>query len=288
MKVLIVTPPFTQLNTPYPATMYLKGYLNTLGIKSRQADLGIEVIHRLFTSKIITDIFHTASMDQIASDENLLRIFQFKNRYINTIEPVLAFLSGKNRSLAYTIVSRNYLPEAHRFQNFEHSEDTFGELGIIDKSKHIATLYLEDLGDFITATIDPHFGFNRYAESISRSASSFDLLDSELKKEDSIVTTLTKQVLNEHVKAIGADLVCITCPFPGNLFSALQCGQFLKQHYSKTKVCLGGGYVNTELRSIHDERLFDYVDFVCLDDGEMPLTALIEYLVGTRPITQLK
>jgi hypothetical protein len=40
---------FRQLNTPYPATAYIKGYLNTLGIEPCQADLGIEVILRLFS-----------------------------------------------------------------------------------------------------------------------------------------------------------------------------------------------------------------------------------------------
>jgi hypothetical protein len=48
-RVLLLTPPFTQLNTPYPATAYLKGYLNRLGVVAQQADLGIEVILKLFS-----------------------------------------------------------------------------------------------------------------------------------------------------------------------------------------------------------------------------------------------
>ena len=46
--VFLITPPFTQLNTPYPATAYLKGFLNTKGIASVQSDLGIEVTLALF------------------------------------------------------------------------------------------------------------------------------------------------------------------------------------------------------------------------------------------------
>ena len=41
---------------------------------------------------------------------------------------------------------------------------------------------------------------------------------------------------------------------------------------------LGGGYVNTELRELSDPRVFDYVDFVTLDDGEAPLLALLDHL----------
>lgn len=31
-KLFLITPPFTQLNTPYPATAYIKGFLNTKNI----------------------------------------------------------------------------------------------------------------------------------------------------------------------------------------------------------------------------------------------------------------
>jgi radical SAM superfamily enzyme YgiQ (UPF0313 family) len=43
---------------------------------------------------------------------------------------------------------------------------------------------------------------------------------------------------------------------------------------------MGGGYVNTELRTLKDIRLFEYVDFILLDDGERPLLSLLEYLQG--------
>jgi hypothetical protein len=47
--ILLITPPFTQLNTPYPATAYLKGFFNTKNIPNHQMDLGIEVILELFS-----------------------------------------------------------------------------------------------------------------------------------------------------------------------------------------------------------------------------------------------
>lgn len=54
------------------------------------------------------------------------------------------------------------------------------------------------------------------------------------------------------------------------------------------KVVLGGGYANTELRTLAEPRLFDYVDFVSLDDGEAPLRSLIEHLLGQRTQLALK
>ena len=55
--VYFITPPFTQLNTPYPGTAYLKGFLNTKGISSFQSDLGIEVMLSIFSKKGLLHLF---------------------------------------------------------------------------------------------------------------------------------------------------------------------------------------------------------------------------------------
>ena len=43
-RLLLITPPFTQVNCPYPATAYLKGYLERKGFPVDQFDLSIELI----------------------------------------------------------------------------------------------------------------------------------------------------------------------------------------------------------------------------------------------------
>ena len=94
-KLLLITPPFTQLNTPYPATTYIKGYLNTLGIPSFQADLGIEVILRLFSKEGLRQIFAQAKKQQNLSS-NALRIIRLEHSYVQIIEEVITFLQHKN------------------------------------------------------------------------------------------------------------------------------------------------------------------------------------------------
>jgi hypothetical protein len=141
-NLLLITPPFTQLNTPYPATAYLKGFLNTKNISSFQMDLGIEVILELFSKKGLESIFATSS-SQLPSS-NLERIFALKQDYIHTIDSVISFLQGKNPTLARQICSGNFLPEASRFEQLDDMEYAFGTMGMQDKAKHLATLYLED------------------------------------------------------------------------------------------------------------------------------------------------
>jgi Radical SAM superfamily len=285
-RLLLLTPPFTQLNTPYPATAYLKGFLNTRGYQSYQADLGIEVVLSLFSKSGLTAVFE--SINEQPEDENLARIYNMRADYIATIEPVITFLQNKNPTLAHSIGNRSYLPEAQRFEQIEDLEWAFGTMGLHDKARHLATLYLEDIGDFIKNEVDEHFGFSRYAERLGRTASSFDEMEAALQADNTVIANLLIKHLDKKMQLAQADVVCISVPFPGNLFGALKCGQHLKAHYPNVQIVFGGGYVNTELRRVTDERLFKYIDFLSLDDGEAPLEILLEYLEGNRPNTLLK
>lgn len=286
--ILLITPPFTQLNTPYPASAYIKGYLNTLNVDAVQADLGIDVILELFSKDGLTRLFSSLPEGEFSVSGNAARIYHMHDTYINTIDPVIAFLQNKDDTLAYLISERHYLPEANRFQQLDDLEWAFGSMGMRDKARHLATLYLEDISDFIIEIVDPHFGFSRYAERLGLSATSFDPLYTESKKENSLITEMCLEKLAGLVATYKPRVVCLSVPFPGNLFSALKCGQWLKAHHPSIKVVMGGGYPNTELRSVSDVRVFEYVDYITLDDGETPLRNLLDHLAGKRELEMLK
>lgn len=287
-KILLVTPPFTQLNTPYPATAYLKGFLNTHQIDACQVDLGIEVILKLFSNNGLQNVFTQIESTQAELSDNSFRIYSLRDEYLKTIDPVISFLQNKNPTLAHSICDRSYLPEANRFEELDDLDLAFGSMGIQDKARHLATLYLEDLGDLIKEAVDPQFGFSRYAERLSQSLSSFDEMEEALQAQETIVTKILIHLLDEKIKAEDPTVIGLSVPFPGNLFAALKCGQFIKKQYPHISIILGGGYPNTELRSLSDERIFEYLDFISLDDGEAPLLFLLDFLKGKKTKTELK
>ena len=278
--ILLITPPFTQLNTPYPATVYLKGFLNTKNITTFQVDLGIEVILELFSKKSLTSIFDYAVENETISSENSQRIYALKNDYLKTIDPVIAFLQGKNKTLARQICTNAFLPEASRFEQLNELDYAFGSMGIQDKATHLATLYLEDLSDFIKECIDENFGFSRYAERLGQSANSFDNLHESLQQNKNYIDNITLKILAEKLEKTQPKLVCFSVPFPGNLYSAFRCAQFIKATYPEITVAMGGGFPNTELRSVSDVRVFDFFDFITLDDGELPVELLLKYVLN--------
>lgn len=236
-------------------------------------DLGIEVILELFSKKGLSQVFSSNFQLPTSNSE---RIFSLRNDYIKSIDSVISFLQGNNPSIARQICSGNFLPEASRFAQLDDMEWAFGTMGMQDKAKHLATLYLEDLSDFIVECVDENFGFSRYAERLGRSANSFDDLYLHLQKEPTYIDRITLEILNERVAEIQPKLVCISVPFPGNLYSAFRCAQFIKANFSNIKIAMGGGFPNTELRELKDERVFEFFDFISLDDGELPLQLIID------------
>ena len=287
--VFAITPPFTQLNTPYPATAYIKGFLNTKNISCFHADLGIEVILALFSKQGLMDLFAFIEQNPTELSENAQRIIALQDDYIHSIEAVMLFLQGKNPTLSHVICQESFLPEASRFAQLEEDLDwAFGSMGMQDKAKHLATLYLEDLSDLIMECVDAHFGFSRYAERLGRSANSFDELYGALQQDFTYIDNLLMKILAEKMIIVQPKLVLISVPFPGNLYSAFRIGQWIKKHYPETKVAMGGGFANTELRSLSDARVFEFFDFITLDDGEAPIENLLEYIEGKRPLEQLK
>ncbi|WP_426064241.1 B12-binding domain-containing radical SAM protein [Flavobacterium sp. DSP2-3-1] len=274
-KLFVITPPFTQLNTPYPATAYIKGFLNTKNIESVQADLGIEVILKLFSKEGLENVFAFTTSNNQNLTSNSQRIQALQDEYLKTINPVIAFLQGKNPTLALQICQEDFLPEASRFSQLEELDWAFGTMGTQDKAKHLATLYLEDISDFIVECVDANFGFSRYAERLGRSANSFDELYEALQQEPTYIDTVLLSILKEKIETIQPTLFLISVPFPGNLYSAFRSAQWVKKHYPNIKISMGGGFPNTELRSLSDARVFEFFDFITLDDGEMPIEELI-------------
>ncbi len=284
-EIFAITPPFTQLNTPYPATAYIKGFLNTKNISATQADLGIEVILELFSKKGLQDLFRHTELNvdnQKNISDNAKRIFALQDEYLKTIDAVIAFLQGKNPTLALQICSDDFLPQASRFLQLEELDWAFGAMGTQDKAKHLSTLYLEDISDYIVECVDENFGFSRYAERLGRSANSFDELYNALSKEPTYIDQILISVLKDKIETVQPKLFLISVPFPGNLYSAFRCAQWIKANHPEIKISMGGGFPNTELRSLSDVRVFEFFDYITLDDGELPIELLYHNI--THPI----
>ena len=146
MKLLLITPPLTQLNTPYPATTMLKAFLEAHGHCAVQVDLGIELVDRIYSREWLSRY-----ADGIGeADER-----DYMQRCSDIVELVKAFLRGQDNTLASRISNRSLLPEGPRFEQMGDLEWAFGTSGTEDKARHLATLFIEDIADYLRDRLDP-------------------------------------------------------------------------------------------------------------------------------------
>ncbi len=286
-KILLITPPFTQLNTPYPATPYLKCFLTSRGYEVFQVDLGIELIHAIFSREGFQKLFDSAKHARKKISQNSRHMITNEANYLLTIEPVMNFLQYRDNTLAQLLCNENFLPRASRFDSIPDMEWAFGNIGVNDKARFLATMYIEDVGDLIKEVITPHFGFSRYAERLGMSAHSFAPLEHALKHAENIMDVWLLALLKNHIEQYRPDVVGITIPFPGNLYAGLKCGQSIKRHFPHIKIVAGGGFVNTELRDLSEPAIFDCLDFITLDDGERPFVSILQFLQGEKSVEKL-
>jgi hypothetical protein len=296
-RVLSVIPPMTQLNTPYPSTAYLTGFLRSRGVDAVQEDLALALVLSLLCKEGLQSILKRVKSVPLPQQSQSVQSFLAQHaRYLQTVEPVIAFLQGRDATLAHRIVGRQFLPEGPRFASLDVYVDdqggdplgwAFGALGQADRAKHLATLYLNDLADVLRDAIDDRFEFVRYAESLSGSQPTFDPLAKALAAPATLVDEVLQSLTLSAVQRHKPNLVVLSVPFPGTVYAALRIAQTIKRHAPDTRIALGGGFVNTELRELKEPRLFDYVDYVSLDSGERPLLSLIEHLQGQRSLQRL-
>ena len=287
MRVLSVIPPLTQLNTPYPSTAYLTGFLRSRGIDAVQEDLALALVLRLLSRDGLLAVRECISALPVAQRTPRVQAFDRAfDRYLATIDCAVAFLQGRDPSIGHRIAGRHFLPEGSRFESLDaYIDDEGGDPA--RRARHFATLYLDDVADVLREAVDPRFEFVRYAESLAQSQASFDPMAKALAAPPNLIDNTLRELTLAAVARHAPNIVLVSTPFPGNVYGAFRIAQAIKAHDPAITTVLGGGFVNTELRELNETRVFEHFDYVTLDDGERPLLALLEHLQGQRPQDRL-
>ncbi|MEI6564790.1 MAG: radical SAM protein [bacterium] len=284
MRILLLTPPMVQVNAPYPATAHLAGFLKNTRHTVCQADAALMLALRLFSRSGILKL--TKAMSRRSRSRSVRHFIRHAPEYAATMDPAIRFLQGHDPTLALRIASRRFLPEGPRFTPLArlpvNTASPFGDGSTHDLAVYLASLYLDDVTDAIRDGVDSRFELARYAEKLAASAPSFDGIASALRRKPTLVDSMIDAITEELIRAHKPELVGMTLPFPGNVYGAFRMARYIKKQSPGTTVVMGGGYINTELRNLSEPRVFDYADFITLDDGERPLLRIIEHVENQK------
>ena len=254
-------------------------------------DLSIELFHRIFSKEGITQLFHNTKNKALKmaleaenqGDEitayNLRRYVLTKDSWINWIDKIVALLveNKSGRETLHEFVRSAHVPRGSRMETYLANLNR--EVSV-DDGYLLASLALADLADYITTVYDNNFALIRYAESICAS---------DLSKEE-ILKTTDSPVLKDYLSPLVENLIntvsasqqepsflfCVSVPFPGTFAAAMFICKQLKSTFGKNAlITLGGGYVNTALRSVNQAELATYIDCFSYDRGYSFYTELL-------------
>ena len=270
-------------------------------------DLSIELFHKIFSKEGITQLFHNTKDKALKmaleaenqGDEitayNLRRYVLTKDAWINWIDKIVALLveNKSGRETLHEFVRSAHVPRGSRMETYLANLNR--EVSV-DDGYLLASLALADLADYITTVYDNNFALIRYAESICAS---------DLSKEE-ILKTTNSPVLKDYLSPLVKNLIntvssrsqqetfsqteaaspkpqqepsflfCVSVPFPGTFAAAMFICKQLKSTFGKNAlITLGGGYVNTALRSVNQAELAAYIDCFSYDRGYSFYTELL-------------
>ena len=293
-RVLLLTPPMVQLNTPYPAVPVLAGFLRERGVPVRQADLSLEVALRLFTPETVREAA-AALARRRRLPEAALAFREQAAEYEACVAPVIAFLQGRAPELAWRFAREGSLPVGPHFRELDPDgagdpeaglDALYGPLAVADRAQLRASLFLDDLAAALAAALDPDFALARYAERLAVAAPSFSPLLRRLRAEPSRIDRILEEVLAPVLRDARPDFVGVTAPFPGTVYGAFRTAGIVRRLAPRARTALGGGYVNSELRELSDPRVFDYFDFFLYDEGFDPLLGVLGLGPRVRTLTR--
>ena len=294
MNIVIIQPPFVQLNSPYPSGAYLsnffKHHLDNFSFESQKIiqnvkwlDLSIQLFDAIFSKEGLTKLFELSEKNALKIAQNaeqngddftafnLRRYVSTKNSWINFIDQIKWILSCKNsgREVSHKFIFSANAPRGNRMDNFLSS---LKEEPTVDDARFLASLALADLADYITFAFDKNFSLIRYAEAVSTENKSFKKIEQELESPILInfyIPLLQKIFLENGLTKNQTEqtLFCITLPFAGTFVSGLSTARFIKENCSNALVAIGGGFANTELRNLQDSNFGNFFDFISFDRG---------------------
>jgi hypothetical protein len=141
--VLSVIPPMTQLNTPYPSTAYLTGFLRSRGVAAVQEDLALALVLRAARPPACARCAAGGGRLPAKSAARGAAFAAASPATWPPSAPAMAFLQGATARWRTASWAAHFLPEGPRFASLDVYVDdeggdplgwAFGALGMQDRA----------------------------------------------------------------------------------------------------------------------------------------------------------
>lgn len=261
--ILLINPPFGSINGPAISLPVLVSYLLKQGINVSAIDLSNRFYGALLTVKNIQS-------------------------GLSHIEKRFVELNPKKRLLFSEMVE--YEKIVNLFGEKEKFSSEFNEL----LSNHADLEYIrkENSTDFVSlliqlTTIKNFPEIIEFAPRLKKTNhygkyASADLIEATCDRN--FYTRIFEEILYADLLDMDAPpLVGISVSFNDQVIPAFQCAGIIKKKWPDTHITLGGSFVSIHFREISNPRIFEAVDSLVLDEGEVPLERLCREILSGKP-----
>ena len=221
------------------------------------------------------------------ASEHSQRVLAMQARYVSLSEDVIRFLQGRLNSLAYRMCHPGFLPRGKHFElnkGFDSFDGAGTTIAVHDRAKFVGTLFLYDIAEVIRELIFPYFQItlvDRYYDDFGASLHHLRAHGGRAGAPSQRHRRHAARVLRRALRHRQAR--------PRRRYRAVRAQPLLRiPHRSpRQSSCRrpprwrwAAASSTPACASRRDARVFNYVDFITLDDGEKPILNLVEHLAG--------
>ena len=261
--IVLIDPPFGSINSPSIGLPVLVSYLLKQGINIAAIDLSNRFYGSLLTEQNVqaglehlenrfTGLNHKSRLQfsEMVEYKNLLKLLLEKEKFDSELALLLSYhLDPGYIRNADNMDLVSFLIQLATIKNFPEVIEFSPRL----KKTDVLSKYSSE--DIVRAACEENFYTKIFEEILN--------------------TTLFEM---KQVPLIG-----ISISFNDQVIPAFQCAGMIKKRWPDTYITVGGSFVSIHFREINHPRIFEVVDSLVLDEGEVPLEKLCKEILSAKP-----
>jgi len=254
--ILLINPPFSYLKGPYGAIPQLAGYLKSKGIPVRAEDLGAQFSRDFLTPAAVANgARHASERFRELNDEKNLGPRQ-KVEY-NILLRVL-----REYTLRAGMINWLAMPFAD-FADIQESEAQ-AHLMLLASMPYFPEIFLADHKYMNPSRFSP-FSTRQILASTS---------------DRSHYTNLFGKAIDRLWASAPPRIAGFSIVFSNQIIPAFQMAAMIKRRDARVHITMGGPTISIFFRRLGNPDLFDLIDSLIIDDGEIPLELLYHAVGG--------
>ena len=262
MSLLLIYPPFAHPRAPHLAIPTLAGYLKAQGLAVSALDANLEFFHYFLTEANIDRGRRYAAERLVGLNQQEVLSTREKEKYLGF---ATLLQSCQDLALSWEAI---FGPEADQDPMFR--EEAFRFAAVLAAAPY-------EPEDLTLLGAIPSVQYNTPFDPFSTR----DILNGAA--QEGLLSGFYEKILPPVLDKIRPRVVGLSIAVSDQVIPAFRCARIVKKLAPQVHVTIGGSFVSAAMRKVENPEIFQAIDSLILDDGEIPLEKLLGELNSEQP-----